>query len=328
MGKHCAVSVIICSRDRAAALNETLASFDDVEIPHDLTYELLVVDNGSTDSTKETVKRYVADRRSNVSYISESRLGKAVALNTGLRSASGSVIVFTDDDVRFSRNWLVNMATPIVSGVADAVAGEVRIADHLRERWMTPMHNSWIASTECLNKVSPDRMVGANMAFKRGVLDKVPGFDENLGPGALGFGEDSLFALQLKEAGFRIAFSSAGWVEHHCDCSRITSGAFFESAKKLGRSDAYISYHWDHLTVAWFNVRFWKSEFKEWLRHIRCERVEDNGASKEVLLSLYWYHYLKQYQQETTRRRKYPPRQLRVGCAREREKLRNCFAEL
>ena len=54
-------------------------------------------------------------------------------------------------------------------------------------------------------------LTGANMAFARRVLDKVPGFDRELGPGGLGFCDDTLFSLQLRTAGFRLAGGGRGF---------------------------------------------------------------------------------------------------------------------
>ena len=89
-------------------------------------------------------------------------------------------------------------------------------------------------------------MVGANMAVGRHVFKEVPGLDENLGPGALGFFEESHFAERLYRAGFTIAPAFDVEVEHHFDPSRLKRAAWKQAARKLGRSQAYIHYHWRH----------------------------------------------------------------------------------
>jgi hypothetical protein len=92
-------------------------------------------------------------------------------------------------------------------------------------------------------------MVSANMAIGRHVLDRVAAFDVELGPGALGFGEDALFSLQLLRAGFRIVSAFDATVEHHVDPSRLTRAGFREAAEHRGRTLAYRRHHWEHLDL-------------------------------------------------------------------------------
>jgi glycosyltransferase involved in cell wall biosynthesis len=238
-------SIIICTYNRADILRETLASLASLEVPADLPCELIIVDNDSTDHTQSVV------RSSNqfsmpVRYIREQRSGQSHARNTGMRSANGSIILFTDDDVRPPHDWIGQMCGPILAGTADAVAGGVAMAPHLKRPWMSRLHREWLASTEDFSANDRIEMVGANMAFSRGVLESVSGFDVELGPGALGYGDDTLFSLQLRAAGFRVLPAWDVKVEHHFQVSRLSRSAFFEAAKKRGRTAAYLQHHWEH----------------------------------------------------------------------------------
>src|SRR5262245_13280281 len=138
------------------------------------------------------------------------------------------------------------MCEPILAGAADAVAGGVRLAPHLVRPWMQLPHRTWLASTEFLDAPAPQEMVGANMAFGRHVLASVPGFDPELGPGALGQGADSLFSWQLVRAGFRIRPALDVAVEHHFDPARLTRTSFLATAARRGRTYAYQRWHWMH----------------------------------------------------------------------------------
>ena len=89
-------------------------------------------------------------------------------------------------------------------------------------------------------------LVGANCAFRRHVLERVYGFDPELGPGALGLGEDTLFGLQLTEAGYKIEYARNALVVHWPDKSRLLRGEWLKSAQRRGRSRAYVMYHWEH----------------------------------------------------------------------------------
>jgi glycosyltransferase involved in cell wall biosynthesis len=252
------VSLLICTKDRAASLAETLDSLIPVLDSSVLSGEVVVIDNGSHDSTHEVVgKSAQRAGRWPVRHILEQRGGQALARNTGMALSTGDVIVFTDDDVRPGPGWLDALVYPIRNGAADAVVGRVEIAPHLLRPWMTDMHKSWIASTCVIDFKSPDRLVGANMAFSRAVLAKVPAFDENLGPGALGFGDDTLFSAQLAKAGVGLQGAADALVVHHCDPSRVGIEAYFSSAERMGRSSAYISHHWHHAAAKASTLRVW-----------------------------------------------------------------------
>lgn len=235
-------SILICTKDRADHLEKTLASLARVHNPRDLDVELIVVDNNSEDDTAAVARQRdfsFCDRR----VLHEPRTGLSNARNRALDAARGDLLLFTDDDVRLPSNWISEMTRPIRDGRGDAVAGGVRIAPHLERPWMKPWHRAFLASSENIDGDPVTDMLGANMCFGRHVLDKVSEFDPRLGAGALGFCEESLFALQLHRAGFQIATAFDVVVEHHFDPSRLSRTSFLSSARKLGRSMAYVHHH-------------------------------------------------------------------------------------
>ncbi len=237
------VSIILCTANRADDLRQTLAAIAALSPPADLPCELLVVDNGSSDGTAEIVRACVMDSIA-LRYLSEPRRGKGYAYNRGMAEAAGEIFLFTDDDLRPPPNWIAGMCAPILAGRADAVAGGVTLAAHLQRPWLKPEHARWLASTEYLPPDVPINLVGANMAFSRRVLERVPQFDVELGPGATGVGDETLFSQQLTEAGYRTALALDVAAEHHFDPSRLTRQGFSAMARKLGASNAYISWHW------------------------------------------------------------------------------------
>jgi GT2 family glycosyltransferase len=240
-------SLIIATRNRSAALRETLRALATVTLPARLGLEILVVDNGSTDDTRATVASATVAHR-HVKYLHEPRVGKSQALNTALAAARGDVVVFLDDDVRPRADWLGHITTPILERRCDALAGAVRLPPHLSRPWMKPAHFAWLASTDSLDSAHPQSAVGANMAVARRVLDRVPRFDAELGPGKLGLWEDTLFSAQILRAGFRLGAAPLAIVEHHFDSTRLTRRSFLAHAKNQGRSAAYVAWHWDHAT--------------------------------------------------------------------------------
>lgn len=242
------VSIIICTRDRADALRATLDAFAGLDLPPNIPCELIVVDNGSSDHTASVVQKCRLPGMS-VRYAVEGQVGQSRARNLGLALSTGETIIFTDDDVRPPRDWIARLCAPIWAGQADAVGGGVHLAPASKKAWMQPVHRMMLASTEDLppGTLLPS-MLGANMAFARRVLAHVPGFDPELGPGQLGFCDDSLFCLQLREAGYRIGTALDVIVEHHPDPARITPQSFQARVVKEGQSQAYLCYHWEHDT--------------------------------------------------------------------------------
>ncbi|HTJ00113.1 MAG TPA: glycosyltransferase family A protein [Dongiaceae bacterium] len=242
------VSIIIITRNRAAHLRETLVAFQRLQVPRELPAELLVVDNASTDDTAAVIRAAQLPQLP-VRYLLEPRRGLSNGRNSGLAHTTGELILFTDDDVRVPENWIANLTAPLLSGAADAVAGGVRLAPHLERPWMTPMHRSALACTKEREKQPPHELIGANMAFTRAVIRRVPGFDPELGAGALGFKEESLFFKQFQKAGFRLAKQWGLPVEHHFEPNRLLHASFVDTARRRGHSDAYLRHHWSHETV-------------------------------------------------------------------------------
>ena len=244
------ISVVICTRDRAAALEQTLRQLALCRIPSDWKVEGLVVDNGSTDNTAAVVKN-AGLKNLRLEYLYESKKGLSHARNAALAAASGDIILFTDDDVQMAEDWIERLATPLVSGQCDAATGQVTLAPELIRPWMGTMHKGWIASSaEAQPTSGPVSLIGANMGFRRAVLDRVPLFDTDLGAGALGSSEDTLFGWQLAEAGFRIQYVPDARIIHYPDPSRFRRMYWLGDAAKRGRTKGYLFYHWEHTDIA------------------------------------------------------------------------------
>jgi hypothetical protein len=205
------------------------------------------------------------------------------------------------------------MSRPILDGVAEAVAGGVRLAPHLVRPWMEPTHRAWLAETSFIDPTAPQEMVGANMAIGRHVLAKVPAFDPELGPGALGQGDDSLFSWQLLRAGFRIAPALDVTVEHHFDERRLLRTSFRATAERRGHVLAYQKHQWEHLEVPDLRRRRVRAATKlAWNRFVRRrERTSREGMPVWEMLAIEELAFLRHWSLERRRERAYERHGLR-----------------
>lgn len=105
------------------------------------------------------------------------------------------------------------------------------------------------------------------MAFHRRVLDRIPGFDVELGPGALGFGDDTLFSRQIQVAGYKLVGALDVVVEHHFDLSRLTKERLINLARNMGRTQAFIAHHWGHQVVQRLRRKYLRTKLHQlWAR--------------------------------------------------------------
>jgi hypothetical protein len=146
------------------------------------------------------------------------------------------------------------------------------------------------------------------MAFSRDVLRKVPAFDEELGPGALGFGDEELFALQLQKAGYKIFGCLNVEVEHHFQPSRLLRRAWLDGAARRGRVNAYLTYHWQHrgYKLAGCRLLYAQAQLLAWRAFHPGPRSEsEEGCSEREMNLIFRCAELEFYIQERRKPRKY-----------------------
>ncbi len=239
------VSVILCTRNRADQLATTLKSLGAMAVPPNLRWELIVVDNNSSDDTRRVAQECAATSALAVRYLFEGRQGLSHARNTGLAHAQGELVLFTDDDVAVANDWLAQMVDVFRRTSCDAAVGKTELAPGVLRPWMNDYFRGVLAAMD-FELGGPLELVGVNMGFRRSVLQRVREFDPELGSGALGLGEETLFGWQLMEAGYTIAYARHAVVVHHPDVSRLRRSEWLSVAAKTGARNAYLEYHWEH----------------------------------------------------------------------------------
>lgn len=303
-------SIIICTRNRAPKLAETLESFLRVRVPSGWNVEMIIADNGSTDETAEVIRlaKHPAIR---IRHLMEDRPGKSRAQNLALRAAESDVLLFTDDDVEPAENWIERMAVPLREGNADAVVGRIILSSELRRHWMTPMHEMWLAAVADPASEAPI-LIGACMGVHRTVFERIGDFDEELGPGATGFGEETLLWQQMKEAGMRILPVRDTHVVHHPDASRLDRASWLAAARRYGLTDAYVKHHWDHQRPAFPYMQSLILRIKLSVRRSLLTRYlnGDEGCPAWEMSYLVRLESLRQWRKERQRPRNYERRGL------------------
>src|SRR5581483_1825428 len=229
------ISVVICTWNRARQLDDTLRSLASLRTGCDLRWELVIVDNNSTDDTSRVVEQAAAAYPVPLRYIFEPHQGKSSAMNTGIAAARGTVIAFTDDDVRVPETWLTAVADHLLGGGPhDYAGGPVRpIWERVPPRWFARTGRTLWGTLAILDYgeeifVFEDRTripLGANFAIRRRLIDRIGGFDPTLGR----TGDRLLLGQELPEffarsraAGATGIYLPQMAIEHHVPARRVT----------------------------------------------------------------------------------------------------------
>ncbi len=116
-------TVLIATYNRASLLDETLASLAGMRVSPALGWDVIVIDNNSSDATREVVERHIPAFPVRLRYLFEPRQGRSSALNAGIAAAEGTVLAFTDDDVRVVDGWLDAACRALGGATAFGYAG-------------------------------------------------------------------------------------------------------------------------------------------------------------------------------------------------------------
>jgi glycosyltransferase involved in cell wall biosynthesis len=184
------LSVIICTHNRAGSLQRVLNSLIIQTVAANIIWELLIIDNASTDTTRQVVLSFAEQLP--VRYVHEAKLGKSAALNRAVQEACGELLIFTDDDVELSSRWIQSYFSASVEHSDVQFFGGPVVAAYEGPKpapWVTAYEHQLIilALDRGPNnfKVSPPIkpfFVGANMAARHSLFKGIGDYDERIGP--------------------------------------------------------------------------------------------------------------------------------------------------
>ena len=236
------LSIVVPTFNRRDSLARLLSSLDGRDNPSSTAVEVLIVDNGSTDGTDDFLRRAIQGSTNfSLRTLREDHQGKASALNRGLASAKGKIILVFDDDVVIDPLCIAKHIEAHRIASFDAVQGKIlpgrdpggRIADMNRIREYNIPYIDYGAEIGEIRGLT-----GTNMSFKREVFEKVGFFDIRLGPGAAGFSEDTEYSIRIRKAGFKIGYTPHAIVYHELNPNRYGReyNRMVEYRKGLSRS--------------------------------------------------------------------------------------------
>jgi glycosyltransferase involved in cell wall biosynthesis len=270
------ISVIICTYNRAESLRRTLQSCRELLVPEGVTWELLIVDNNSTDHTQKVCEEFVdllPLRR-----LFEPRQGKTFALNMAVEAAVGELVVFTDDDLAVDPQWL--------KGLWEAALRHPEISffgGRVLPRWESPPPKwlvdnlDWLLFNVHVDRGDSEEIVtdvvfpGANLAFRASVFRSGARFHEEICPSGNEHslwgnvrGEETEMERELLAAGHRGLYVPGATVYHYHPPYRCTEkylrlyyAGFGVRLVRIGAVDIPEG-------IKWFNPPLWY-----WMRFAR-----------------------------------------------------------
>jgi glucosyl-dolichyl phosphate glucuronosyltransferase len=225
------VSVVVSTFNRCEILRETLESLM-TQDNGGTQYEVIVVDNNSTDRTRSVVEALRSRGHSNLQYCYERTQGVSHARNKGIALSRGSLIAFTDDDIKPTQNWISSVRKAFQTFPdAHCIGGRV-LPQSATEFpvWLTPAHWTPLALLDlgddliCLDVLNGPGLVGANLAVRASVFNDVGDFSPLLQRvnDSIGSMEDHDFLLKLGRARKQIMYIPEMVVHAHIFPERLT----------------------------------------------------------------------------------------------------------
>ena len=228
------LDVVLPTYNRHQLLKLTLESLQAAEIPNGLTVSVTVVDNNSTDMTRETVESYRPGFCGRLQYLFEKKQGRSYALNAGITSTSGDLIGMIDDDEQVDRAWFTRIYEMFSTGEVDFIGGPYipRWGGITPPPWLPHHHGGVIGvvdgGSQHIFGTSHAGLMGGNAVISRAMLQKVGLYSTTLGrkrerPLA---DEDTDMYRRLLAAGAKGMYVPDLVIYHHIHPERLTKRYF------------------------------------------------------------------------------------------------------
>jgi glucosyl-dolichyl phosphate glucuronosyltransferase len=239
------ISVILCTHNRAHTLATALESIAAQSISGSVGWDVVVVDNNSSDETRQVVEDFQRRYPDRFSYFFEKQQGISHARNRGIREAHGEILAFIDDDETAPPNWLQNLTANLHNGEWSGAGGRILPQWNCdRPRWLSDQSAFTLAPLAVFDLGTKDGPLtespfGANMAFRKEVFSACGGFRTDLGRVGKGMlsGEDSELGRRVIAAGRRLRYEPSAVTYHPVEEFRVHRKYFLKWWFNKGRSD-------------------------------------------------------------------------------------------
>jgi GT2 family glycosyltransferase len=247
------ISVIVCTYNSEQMLPACFDGLNRLEYPD---YEVIVVNDGSTDGTDEVTETY------GFRLISTENQGLASARNVGLQAAAGEIVAYIDADAYPDPHWLSHLAVSFMKSSHAGVGGpnipppgDGHVADCVANAPGGPTH-------VLLSDREAEHIPGCNMAFRKASLNAIGGFD----PQFRIAGDDVDICWRLQDQGWTVGFSPGAVVWHH---RRDSVRSYLKQQREYGKAEALLERKWPE--------RYNRVGHLSW-----AGRVYGNGAAKRL----------------------------------------------
>ena len=225
------LDVVIPTYNRSTLLRKAIGSLLNARIPPSLEVRITVVDNNSTDDTREVILAEQARTNGRVSYVFEKQQGRSPALNAGVRATSGSHVGFIDDDEEVDASWYEQIASVFAEHDVDFIGGPYvpRFESEI-PKWLPSEYNSVIGVVDGgrqrvpFDRNYPGILMGGNAVFTREILERVGPYSTALGRSGnrLLSCEDEDMYERLLSAGARGMYVPELVIYHFVPTERLT----------------------------------------------------------------------------------------------------------
>lgn len=239
------VSVILCTYNRSKSLASALASVAASVMPDEVGWEVLVVDNNSSDKTRDVIHQFAQRYPHIFRYVFEPHPGKSNALNRGLRETDADVLVFMDDDVQVEPTWLDRITRIFVDPSYAGSGGRIVPEQSFKPPAWLEISDRYALAPLAMFDLGPvagelkEPPFGTNMAFRREMFSRYGNFRCDLGPqpGSEIRSEDTEFGMRLINGGERLWYEPAAVVRHATALNRLTQTYFLRWWYDKARAD-------------------------------------------------------------------------------------------
>lgn len=231
------LNIIIPTYNRAESLKKTLLSLATAELPLNFEVEVTVVDNNSTDETRQIVEEMTAYfSKIKLEYLFEEKQGKSFALNAGIKNADGELLSGIDDDEEIDKLWFVEVEKTFRERWEEIGFLSGKILPNLEIEppvWVEPLKVGalcWrdFGDEEWVYDENSPLLTGAHGVFKTDVFKEIGFYNENFCPKGKGFitGEDDVFYEQLLKNAKRGVYNPKLIMYHYVPAYRLDKNYF------------------------------------------------------------------------------------------------------